>query len=371
MRAQSSTLPVVPIQELHVSVYRIPTDFPESDGTFEWDSTTIVIVEIEAGDAKGIGFTYSDVAAATLIHGRFAELLSGSNAFDIESCWSVMVRNVRNIGRQGIAASAISAVDNALWDLKAKLLDVPLVKLLGQVRDDVAVYGSGGFTSYSIAQIEQQFGQWAAEGIRAFKMKVGRDPQQDPHRVAAAHRAIGPDSELFVDANGAYDRRQAMAMAPLFASSGVTWFEEPVSSDDLEGLRFIRQHTPAAMRIAAGEYGYDQYYFRQMLAAEAVDVLMPDATRCLGITGFLKAAALADAFFVPVSSHCAPSMHLHVGCATRRLLHLEYFHDHSRIESMLFDGCVLPIDGILRPDLSRAGHGIALRRSDADRFEVR
>src|SRR5581483_3886374 len=125
------------------------------------------------------------------------------------------------------------------------------------------------------------------------KMKIGRDPANDPRRVAEAREAIGPDTQLFVDANGAYSRKEALALAHLFArDAGVTWFEEPVSSDDLEGLHLMREHAPAGMEIAAGEYGYDLWYFRRMLEAEAVDVLQADATRCAGITGFLRVGAL-------------------------------------------------------------------------------
>ena len=358
------------IERVHVAAYRIPTEEPESDGTYEWDSTTIVIVEIEAGGRRGIGFTYEDLSCATLIHDRFAGLVRGCDAFDIESMWRKMIRSVRNLGSRGIAACAISAVDNALWDLKAKLLDVPLVKLLGQVRAEVPLYGSGGFTSYDDGRLREQLGGWAADGFRFVKMKVGRDPQCDPERVRIAREAIGEDCALYVDANGALTRKQALAQAESFARHGVTWFEEPVSSDDLEGLRLIRDRAPAGMDITAGEYGYDLFYFRRMLEAGAVDVLQADATRCCGITGFLKAAALCDAFNIPLSSHCAPSMHLHVCCAVERVMNLEYFHDHARIESMFFDGFAAPARGVMRPDLSRPGHGLELKQESVRPFQL-
>lgn len=359
-----------PIERVDVAAFRVPTDAPESDGTYEWDSTTMVLVEVSAGDARGIGYTYEDVSCATLIEDRFARRLRGLDAFDIGRAWSLMLRDVRNLGSRGVAACAISAVDIALWDLKAKLLDVPLVLLLGRIRERVPVYGSGGFTSYDDRRLEEQLGSWAADGFRYVKMKVGRDPARDVSRVRTARKAIGDEVELFVDANGALSRKQALFFAEAFAPEGVTWFEEPVSSDDLEGLRLLRDRAPARIDITAGEYGYDSFYFRRMLEAQAVDVLQADATRCCGITGFLKAAALCEAFAIPLSSHCAPSVHLHAACALSPFIHLEYFHDHARIESMFFDGFASPRNGAMQPDLGRPGHGIALRRQDAQRFAI-
>lgn len=204
---------------------------------------------------------------------------------------------------------AISAVDNALWDLKAKLLGVPLVRLLGRVRESVPAYGSGGFTSCDAARLRSQLGGWAREGFAMVKMKVGRNPDDDAARVREARSAIGDAAQLFVDANGAYARKQALVLAAAFADCGVGWFEEPVSSDDLAGLHLLRDRTPAGMDIAAGEYGYDSCYFRRMLEAGAVDVLQADATRCGGITGYLRAAALCEAFNVPLSAHGAPGLH--------------------------------------------------------------
>src|SRR5439155_12945794 len=139
---------------------------------------------------------------------------------------------------------------------------------------------------------QAQLHGWVRQGIGRVKMKVGASPSSDPSRVRAARAAVGDEVQLMVDANGAYGRKQALQLAAVFAESGVEWFEEPVSSDDLEGLRFIRERAPAVMQIAAGEYGYDAFYFLQMLQAGAVDVLQADATRCLGVTGFISAAKL-------------------------------------------------------------------------------
>jgi L-alanine-DL-glutamate epimerase-like enolase superfamily enzyme len=359
-----------PVASIAVSAYRVPAEAPESDGTLRWSSTTLVLVDIEAAGIHGLGYSYADQATATLIHEFFAPLLLGRDALATAARWSDMVGAVRNLGRDGIAGMAISAVDNALWDWKAKLLKQPLCMLLGAARETIPAYGSGGFTSYSEGQLRAQLSAWAEEGLRAVKMKVGREPIHDSARVAAARRSIGEGVELFVDANGAYTRKQALAMAQHFAESRVTWFEEPVSAVDLAGLRLMRDRAPPGMAISAGEYGYGLDYFRRMLEREAVDVLQADATRCRGITGFLGAAALCEAFHVPLSSHCAPSLHLHAACAVRPAIHLEYFFDHVRIERMLFEGSREPVDGALAPDLSRPGLGIELKTEDAACYRI-
>ncbi len=357
------------VERVDVAAYAIPTEMPESDGTLDWDSTTLVLVESAAAGIRGLGFTYADAATAAFVHEKLRGLVVGRDAFAVTDCWNVMGREIRNLGRPGVASMAIAAVDNALWDLKARLLDVPLVRLLGEVRSGVAVYGSGGFTSYSIDQLTAQLGGWARAGIAEVKMKVGRDPAADEARVRAARGAIG-DAALLVDANGAYGRKQALALAQSFAAQGVTWFEEPVSSDDLEGLRLVRDRAPPGIDVTAGEYGYTAGYFREMLEAGAVDVLQADATRCAGITGFMRVAALCEAFQVPMSSHCAPSIHVHPCCAATPVRNLEYFHDHVRLERMLFDGVVAPREGVLEPDRTRPGLGIEFRRADAAKYAV-
>lgn len=359
------------VERLSVAAYTIPTDAPEADGTFEWTSTTIVVVHVEGGGHRGIGYTYSDVATATLVDRTLRKVVDGASAMDVDGAWIAMVRAIRNLGRPGIASSAIAAVDGALWDLKARIMGVPLVTLLGAVRPAIDAYGSGGFTSYSVDRLREQLAGWVAEGITRVKMKIGRDPRADVERVRAAREAIGPGPELMIDANGAYSRKQALAVAEQVVGSGVGWFEEPVSSDDLEGLRLIRDRAPAPIAIAAGEYGYDLVYFRRMLEAGAVDVLQADATRCAGVTGFLQVGALCDAFGLSLSAHTAPSLHVAPCCALGRAIHVEYFHDHSRIEQMLFDGAARPgRDGRLRADSSRPGLGLELKRADAERFLV-
>jgi L-alanine-DL-glutamate epimerase-like enolase superfamily enzyme len=360
----------IAVESLNVSAYRIPTETPEADGTYEWDSTTIVVVEVKGGGKLGLGYTYADSATARLIEDKLKKNVVGTDAMSVSGAWMSMLHSIRNLGRPGICSMAISAVDTALWDLKARLLEMPLVTLFGQLRDAMPIYGSGGFTNYSNEKLEKQLHAWAEQGIPRVKMKIGRDARIDIKRVSVARKAIGDDAELFVDANGAYSRKEALAQADAFTQFGVVWFEEPVSSDDLEGLRLIRDRAPGAMDITAGEYGYDIEYFRRMLEVGAVDVLQTDATRCCGFTGFLQAVSLCEAHHIPLSAHCAPGLHLHVACAARTFRHAEYFHDHVRIERMIFDGVPDPVDGMLRPALDRPGLGLVLKRADAKGFAI-
>ncbi len=357
----------MPIDDIAVSTYTVPTDTPdESDGTYVWNATTLVLVEASGGGHTGLGYTYADTSTARLIHDTLAGVVRGQNAMETGETWRALVASVRNLGRTGIASMAISAVDIALWDLRARLLSAPIASLVGAVRAAVPAYGSGGFTSYTSSQLESQLACWVQQGFRMVKMKIGRDAAADVARVAGARRAIGDAAELFVDANGAYGRKQALAQAARFVESRVTWFEEPVYHRDVDGLRFCREHAPRSMEIAAGEYGYAPDTFAALVGA--VDVIQADATRCEGITGFLIVDGLCGATSTPLSAHCAPALHAHLGCVAKRLRHVEYFHDHARVERLLFDGVAPAIDGALCPDVGRPGLGLELKRSDARRF---
>jgi L-alanine-DL-glutamate epimerase-like enolase superfamily enzyme len=359
----------VAIDRVEVSAYTIPTDEPESDGTAEWDSTTCVVVAVRGGGEEGLGYAYAPAAAAALVDEQLTEVVCGADAFAIGELWEAMAARLRNAGRPGIGFCALSAVDLALWDLKARLLELPLVDLLGRAREEVPVYGSGGFTSYSLSRIREQLSGWVEQGIPRVKMKVSREPERDPERLDAARQAIGDATELYVDSNGALSRKQALRWAERFTREwGVSWYEEPVSSADFEGLRLLRDRAPGGLEIAAGEYAYVPADFRNLVENGCVDCLQADVTRCGGITGFLRAGSLAAAFGLDLSAHCAPSASVAACCAVPRFRHLEYFHDHVRLEAMIFDGVLEPRDGALAPDRSRPGNGLELRRADAARY---
>ncbi|MFT3913294.1 MAG: enolase C-terminal domain-like protein [Anaeromyxobacteraceae bacterium] len=360
--------PAATIEKLGAAAYRYPTERPESDGTLEWTATTLVTAEVEGGGKRGFGYTYADAAAAPVI-AKLAPTIRGLDALDPQAAHRATRAALRNQGTQGIGGMALSAVDVALWDLKARLLEVPLAALLGRARVAVPAYGSGGFCSMTDKELRDQLGGWARAGFAAVKLKIGRDPRADPGRVRAARETVG-DVGLMVDANGALSRKQALGLAEVLAGEGVVWFEEPVATDDLEGMRLLRDRAPPGMDVAGGEYGHGPGYFRRMLEAGAVDVLQLDLTRCGGVTGFLASAAVAAAFHVPVSSHCAPALHAAPLCAVEGAMHAEWFHDHARLEAALIEGAPRVVDGLLAPQRDRPGHGLELRRADAERFRV-
>ncbi|MFH9657277.1 enolase C-terminal domain-like protein [Streptomyces sp. NPDC017248] len=362
------------VDAVDTAVYTVPTDGPEADGTLAWDKTTLVLVTVRSGATTGLGYTYGAAATAHLVRELLVGTVTGLSAWDVPRANELMCRAVRNAGLPGLAAQAVAAVDIALWDLKARLLGLPLVRLLGAARDDVQVYGSGGFTTYDAARQERQLRGWTEEqGIPRVKIKIaeswGTRQGRDLERVARARAAIGDTAELYVDANGGYTGGQAVRVAGALADQGVTWFEEPVSSDHLALLADLRGRTP--LDIAAGEYGYTLAYFGHMLAAGAVDCLQADVTRCGGITVWLRAAGLAHARGLDVSGHCAPHAHAHAAAAVPNLRHLEWFHDHVRIERLLFDGALDPGGGSVTPGADGApGLGLTLAAERAAPYRV-
>lgn len=359
------------MMRLAAAAYRVPTDAPEGDGTLAWDSTTMVLVRAEADGQVGVGWTYGPAAVVPVVTELLAPVVADLDPDDVPTVWSAMQRRLRNAGRPGVAGLALSAADCAVWDLKARRHGLPLARLLGTARRQVPVYGSGGFTTYDSDRQHRQLAGWVHdEGIPRVKIKIGEswgtEVPRDLARMAAARRIIGDDTELYVDANGAYQRKQAVRVMRSAADLDVRWYEEPVSSDDLPGLGLVRDQV--LPDVAAGEYGFDLVYFHRM--APYVDCLQIDVTRCGGITEFLRAAAVAAAAGLEVSAHCAPHQHLPVAAAVPNLRHVEWFHDHVRIESMLFDGTVGATGGVAAVNLDAPGIGLELRTALAEPYRV-
>lgn len=362
------------IEGVTAHAFEIPVDGPdgkEQDGTLTWDSVTIIIVQARAGGQTGVGYTYGDWATAALAQSQLAAAVRGADAMAPPAAWRRMMVRLRNAGQPGAGAMAVSAVDIALWDLKAKLLGQALFRILPAFRDEVPVYGSGGLANYPLPMLTAQFTRWAEQGIPRLKLKTSREPAADPERLTAVRRAVGDGIELFADANGALSRKAALYWAHRFADEWrVSWFEEPVSSQDPAGLRLLRDAGPPGLDIAAGEYGFLLPDFAALLDAGAVDCLQADVTRCGGITGLLQVGGLAEARQMELSAHCAPAVSAQASCAVPRLRHLEYFHTHVRAEAIAFDGTLSPAAGTLRPDPGRPGLGLRVKWTDLERYRV-
>ena len=350
----------MPIEQVDVGVYEFPTPYPEADGTFEWSKTTAVTVQVHAGGEHGLGWTYSSPAAAAVITQHLAEELRERDAHDIPGAWQAMRRAGRNLGARGLYGQALSAADIALWDLKARLLGLPLTDLFGRCWDSVPVYGSGGFITQTEQQYAEQVEGWRAAGCTAMKIKIGEawgsNIDRDLARMRRLRELAGDGVELMADANGAYSIGQARRVGEALDELKVVWFEEPVSSDDVAGLGTLR----AALRcdVTAGEYAADGYEMARLLPV--VDCLQLDVTRCGGYSGFLQGAALAAAANRQISGHCAPALHAPIAGALANLRHVEWFADHAALEPLLVDGVPVVRDGRMSADTERPGHGMRL-----------
>jgi L-alanine-DL-glutamate epimerase-like enolase superfamily enzyme len=357
------------VTEVAAWAYTVPTDRPEGDGTLTWDSTTLVVVEARAADAVGTGWTWAPAAAAAVMDDLLAPVVTGRSALAPRDAQAAMVTAVRNAGRPGLVGMAISAVDIALWDLGARLLGLPLTTWWGAEPRPVPVYGSGGFTTYPDDVLAEQLTGWIELGLPRVKIKIGeswgRRERRDLGRTALARRVVGDDAELYVDANGGYAVGQACRVGRALDDLGVTWFEEPVSSDDTTGLATVRAAVGAD--VAAGEYAATLADAARLVPV--VDCLQVDVTRCGGYTEWFRIAALAAAAGLDVSAHCAPYLSTPIAAATPRFRHIEWFHDHVRIVRELVDGFADPVDGALLP-LDAPGHGLALRPGAAERYRV-
>jgi len=359
------------VERVGARAYRVPTPGPEADGTLAWDGTTIVVVRVHAGGAVGLGWTYADAACVPLIARTLAPVVVGRPVLEVPARWTDMRRQLRNLGRPGLVSCALSAVDVALWDLAARLLGVPVATLLGRVHPWVALYGSGGFTTQTEAELADQLDTWVHKRqIPRVKIKIGESwgtaESRDLARVRAARSVIGPEAELYVDANGGYPVGQARRVARALEEHDVRWFEEPVSSDDLAGLATVRAST--GIDVTAGEYGYDLPYFARMVPS--VDCLQVDVTRCGGFTEWRRVAAVAAAANLDVSAHCAPNLSAHAAVATQNMRHLEWFADHDRIEAEFFDGALDPAGGSVTPDPGAPGLGLAFNEGDVEHYAI-
>lgn len=321
---------------------------------------------------EGLGVGQASPGVRDVIDSALRHILIGQDPMNIEKLWSDMFWAVRGYGRRGLAFLAVSAVDIGLWDLKAKALGMPLYKLLGPYREAVPVYGSGGWTNYTVDELVAEMEGYVDQGIPRIKMKVGKDfgsaEREDIERVAAVRSAVGHDVALYIDANNGYYTKQAIYMAREFEEYQVGWYEEPVLADDIPGLAEIRRAT--TIPLASGEMEYTKYGFRDLITGGGADIVQPDVVRVGGVTEWMKVAHMAEAFNLQVAPHMAQLVHMHVCCAIPNLKAMEYANMYLAADEVWYTEFPTQKDGFLTPYHDKPGLGLELDPYSVEKWSV-
>ncbi|MSP01270.1 MAG: mandelate racemase/muconate lactonizing enzyme family protein [Acetobacteraceae bacterium] len=348
------------IEALETALYRIELPVPLSDST-HGTITHFELVTVrlrDADGAEGVGYTYtvgvSGAAVRVLIDQGLRSVLIGAEADLIESLWQKMWWRLHYGGRGGLVSLAVSAADIALYDLKARRMGMPLYRLLGGFDSAVPCYAGGIDLDFTLDALLKQTDDNLAKGFRAIKMKVGRARlSEDADRVKAMRAHLGADFPLMADANMKWTVDQSIRAARAFRDSNLTWLEEPTIPDDIAGhTRIVRE---GGVPIATGENLHTLHEFTQMIAAGGVTFPEPDVTNCGGITVFMKVAHLAEAYNLPVTSHGAHDLTVHLLAA---LPNRSYLEVHGFGLDRYIEQPIVIRDGVaLAPETP--GHGVA------------
>jgi L-alanine-DL-glutamate epimerase-like enolase superfamily enzyme len=363
----------VKITDITTTALRVP-DLPGiQDATIrrpeQGRGALFVHIQTDSGHlGLGVGVTTS----RAVIHEALKPLLLGQDALAHEKLWEEMFWRVRGFGRKGVAFSAISSIDIALWDLKAKFFGVPLFMLLGPFTATVPIYGSGGWTSFTEDELVREQVGYVERGIPRIKMKVakdfGRAEEEDLRRLAAVRKAVGDDVEIYVDANNGFYAKQAIGFARRMADYDVRWFEEPVLADDIAGLAAIARAID--IPVATGEHEYTKYGFKALLEAGGADIVQPDVGRVGGVTEWMKVAHLAHAYNLPVAPHAVQLVHLHLACCTPNLKVVEYLGVSEETDRIFYTEFPEPKNGMWSPYPDRPGLGLELDPRAVERYSI-
>lgn len=345
------------IRTISSSLVRMPLEKAASFATREVTHRDYVLVRIaDSHGREGIGLTYAGSAAGSIVQEAVNVLLGpmliGTDAFMIEGLWDRMYREAILQGRAGSVMRALSAIDIALWDLNARSVGLPLWKYLGAHADgSVSCYASGGYygPKKTPRDLAAEMRGYAGRGFKAVKMKVGLlDPEQEEERVRLVREAIGPNIELFLDANNAWpDLRTAMRYLQRLERYAPGWIEEPFSPDDIES--HARLGLATSIPVATGEIEAGRWRFKTLLDQRAAQMLQTDGVVCGGLTEWRRIASLASAYGVPVSPHAWHNVHVHFTAAVPNSPFVEYFVDDNIINMQpLLDRRLDPENGLIK-----------------------
>ncbi|WGK69103.1 mandelate racemase/muconate lactonizing enzyme family protein [Candidatus Haliotispira prima] len=360
------------IAEIRTSYYRIPLQRVLVDalhGDHTYFELIVTRVFLEDG-SEGVGYTYTGgkggKAIYAMIQADLQPVLIGQEACCIEKLWTAMQRHVHYVGRGGVEAFAIAALDIAMWDLQAQQARMPLWKLLGGANPKVRAYAGAIDLNFSLEELAENNRNYLEQGFRAVKIKLGKERiEEDIARVEAVRCCIGKDILLMIDANTGWSVERAIKVEKQLRSFDVFWIEEPLIPDDIAGYARIadKSRTP----LAAGENFHSIYEFRQMLQYGKIDFPQPDASNISGITGWLKVAQLAQAYNLPVSSHGMHELHVSLLAA---MPHAGYLEVHSFPIDEYTDRPMRLQDGVATPP-DTPGHGVKFRREKLEPHEVK
>ena len=364
------------ITDISTTLLHCPKGIPIQDATMptpKTDGRSQLFVHIYTDEGyEGLGMAEATPGTRQVIQDALSRILIGKDPSDIEKLWDQMFWAVRGFGRKGVAFCAISAVDIALWDLKGKILGLPLYKLLGAYTDSVPIYGSGGWTNFTEKELIQEMEGYIESGINRVKMKVGKDygksEREDINRVEAVRKAVGDDVTIFLDANNGYYKKQAIYMAKEFEQFQVGWLEEPLIPDDIGGMANVSQATH--IPIASGEHEYTKYGFRDLVQRGGADIVQPDIARVGGVTEWMKIAHLCQAFNLPIAPHAMQLPHLHVACAIPNLKAVEYMNTQLEGDRIWYTEFPEQRNGMWSPFKDKPGLGLELDHYSISKYQI-
>lgn len=346
--------------DVHLVSTQVKGGFQDATRNVEMIGYTIVRITTDQG-LEGFGVTYHEVggeATKSLIINNIAPKLIGRDPLETEVIWQEMFHYLRGIGRKGLMFCALSAVDIALWDLKGKIFEIPLYRLLGGNKTKIPVYGSGGWTSYSDEHLVEEMKGIVAQGYQIIKFKVGVNggdtPLKDVERVRKVREAVGPDIKILLDANNCWDAATAVQFANRVREYNISLLEEPVFADDIRGLAKFKRGTD--IPLATGEHEYTKFGARDLVLNEAADIIQCDGTRAGGYTEMLKIAAITQAWNLKFAPHAMENIHIHLISAVPNALYLERLLLFEELTSSVYINPPMPENGFMEiPDLPGLG----------------
>jgi L-alanine-DL-glutamate epimerase-like enolase superfamily enzyme len=350
------------IKSINVHLVSAPVPGNLSDATRKVETIGYTIVRIVTeGGVEGFGVTYNEVggeATKSLIVHSMAQKLIGRDPFETEVIWQELFQFLRGVGRKGLMLCALSAVDIAIWDLKGKLIGLPLYKLFGGCKTRIPVYASGGWTSYEDDLLVSDMKRMVADGYNMLKFKVGveggANPARDVKRVEKVRNAVGENIGLMLDANNCWDAATAVQFANSVREFNIMFLEEPVPADDIVGLTRYKRCTD--IPLATGEHEYTKFGARELVRNEAADIVQMDATRAGGFTEMLKVAAITEAWNLLLAPHAMDNIHIHLVSAASNAPFLERLVMFDEITSRVYKNAPVPKNGIMEiPDLPGLG----------------